>query len=436
MEKVLIPISELFEKAKVARKKECSCAHAELRNKPPYFGVFTLSRTCNLGCSYCSAEAVGHPTPSMTVETAMKGIHEMLSIADRPICVLFFGGEPLLSYQNIVEIVNQTRAEYPADSVNFMVQTNVTLLRDHHIDFFKAHNFHLGVSIDGTAEIHDKTRPYVKGTGSHADVVKGISLVAESGLSFGCIVVISAINFRHLTDTLELLYELGVRHTAFNFFFQGGRGHKRQGLQLEGEDLSQAMQEVVVWLLEHNSTHPRKDWMIERTTASLVKSLVRMEHSFMCMSSPCGAGIGTVSFNVNGDVYPCDNLMEPSSPHPQWRMGNIHQTSLKQMLIETPIIDDILSRNISTLDDCRTCNIKSYCSGGCAAHAYHAFGTIHHKTPYCSFSKDFVPYLLDLLYEKKIDYHLLSGDAPGAQSPSVVRKPVISDLPVLPEFLL
>ena len=152
--------------------------------------IFKVVSTCNLACRYCDADI--YSNRRMSLDMVSQVIAKALDYADR-VGLIWHGGEPLLMgiqfYEKVVEL--QKRYKREGQTIKNNLQTNGTLISQEWVDFFKANDFHVGVSLDGPPEVHNETRVFRSGQGSFEQVMRGIRLLRENGVKFGVLAVIT-----------------------------------------------------------------------------------------------------------------------------------------------------------------------------------------------------------------------------------------------------
>lgn len=146
-----------------------------------------VTQQCNLRCSYCIYSGNyftrGHSSQKMTIETAKKGIDFLIknSIDLNEVNVSFYGGEPLLMFHLIRDIVSYALEEAAGKKINFYITTNGTIFNDEIIEFLEKHQFSVLISLDGPKEVHDKSRVFAaSGEGTFDFIMKNLSYVKKT----------------------------------------------------------------------------------------------------------------------------------------------------------------------------------------------------------------------------------------------------------------
>ena len=190
--------------------------------------VLALTGDCNFACRYCYAAEMRRET--MNFETARRAI-SLAAAGASPFVLQFSGGEPMLAFPLIEEIVRYVETE--RIRARMQVQTNGSLLTEERARFLHRHRVGIGVSIDGRAAVHDCLRKLPNGTGSFAAVMRGMEVLRALRIPVGVTAVVSRENVRDLPGLAELAYYLGnVRRIGLDLLRGQGRG---RGLVPAGE---------------------------------------------------------------------------------------------------------------------------------------------------------------------------------------------------------
>ncbi len=325
-----------------------------------------IAHDCNLACRYCFAEEGEYHgrRALMSYEIGKKALDLLISNsgARKNLEVDFFGGEPLLNFQVVKDLVayGRSREEACNKKFRFTLTTNGVLLNDEVMDFCNREMANVVLSIDGRKEVHDHMRPFRKGEGSYDLIVPKFQRFAES-------------------RNQERYYVRGT-FTHFNLDFASDVLHLAD---LGFKQIS--VEPVVAPLTEDYAIRPEDVPVIKEQYDILAREMIRREKEgrgfnffhFMIdlTGGPCvykrlsGCGSGTEYLAVTpwGDLYPCHQFVGEED----FLMGNVDQG-----IIRKDITDRFKNCNVYTRPDCRDCFARFYCSGGCAANAHHFSGDI------------------------------------------------------------
>jgi uncharacterized protein len=173
---------------------------------------------CNLACLYCyeGERRQRGPTKRMSLKTLDNILENVLPHITLPFSIFVHGGEPLLAGKRFfLELAKRIRSYPNGDQITLGVQTNATLIDEGWIDIFQRLNMRIGVSIDGNRKIHDALRVHKDGSGSYAEVCRGIKLLQQHNLPFGAISIVSAPHVLRpgaVQEIYDHYVELGVRN--------------------------------------------------------------------------------------------------------------------------------------------------------------------------------------------------------------------------------
>jgi len=337
------------------------------------FLILNITGGCNLACKYCFAETVGNKQ-SMSLEIAQKAINNMLSQKNEinEYSIYFFGGEPLLKKTLLREITEYAYREITVKrnkSVSFLINTNATLINEEIIELFRKYQFRVTVSIDGPKEIHDENRVYYNGKGSFSNVVEKINMLKKNNVATNLRATFSP-KIKNLVSVFDFFENLQLPY-AYSFTLTNDyKSNQKDTLftdrQLEETDreLRSVMDYFVAKMTNHKTVFctglPRK--------IGTVGNKVRRTHS-------CEAGRRSLTVDENGNYYACQNMI----PYKQTKMGDV----------ETHINDfkrrQFMSKDISTISQCRDCSIRNLCLGGCEVERINANNGIDKQM--CDFFK-------------------------------------------------
>jgi uncharacterized protein len=355
-------------------------------NTPPGFHLLAKpsGSTCNIDCTYCfflSKEALypneKHRMSDATLDTYIRQLLE--SHRTPKVTVAWQGGEPTLMklefFRRSVELVEKYRR--PGQVVEHTFQTNGILIDDDWCVFFKEHNFLVGLSVDGPRELHDAYRLDRRKQGTFDRVMQGWRHLEEHGVEFNILCTVNAANEKHGRTVYRFFRdEMGAKWVQFipiierateetletanqGWSEQPGRkrllytqsGNLVTKRSVGGEQYGRFLVDIFEEWVHHD---------VGRVYVQLFD--VTLEAYFgrhlLCIHAPtCGYG---PALEYNGDVYSCDHFVEP-----RYRLGNIHQTHLVQ-LVSSPeqrkFGDD---KRDSLTPQCQRCEVKRLCNGGC-----------------------------------------------------------------------
>lgn len=326
-----------------------------------------IAHDCNLACRYCFAgegEYKGDRS-LMSLEVGKKALDFLVenSGSRRNLEVDFFGGEPLLNFDVVKQLVAYGREieKTKEKHFRFTLTTNGVLLNDDIIEFANKEMDNIVLSVDGRKEVHDHMRPFKNGTGSYDFIIDKFKKVAESRNQQKYYVrgTFTHHNLDFVKDVLSLADE----------------GFEQISVEPVVADPSEpyAIKEEDIPVICEGYDELAKEMLKRRKEG---KAFNFFHYMIDLSGGPCvykrlsGCGSGTEYLSVTpwGDLYPCHQFVGEES----FCMGNVDEG-----IVKTDLQDTFKLCNVYAKEDCRNCFAKFYCSGGCAANAYNCHKDIN-----------------------------------------------------------
>ncbi len=325
-----------------------------------------IAHDCNLACRYCFAgEGEYHGRRAlMRYETGKQALDFLIanSGSRRNLEVDFFGGEPLLNWQVVKDLVAYGREQEKLchKRFRFTLTTNGVLLNDEVQEFVNREMSNVVLSIDGRQKVHDAMRPFRNGTGSYDLIVPRFQKLAESRNQENYYVrgTFTRNNLDFCEDVLHLA-DLGFRQISVEPVVAG----PEEPYSIREEDVPVICEQYDRLAAEMVKRHGKeKDFnffhfMIDLTGGPCVYKRL----------SGCGSGTEYLAVTPWGDLYPCHQFVGEEG----FLMGNVSDG-----IQNTKLRDEFKSCNVYAKEKCRTCFARFYCSGGCAANSYKFQGSI------------------------------------------------------------
>ena len=324
-----------------------------------------IAHDCNLACKYCFAEEGEYHgrRALMSFEVGKKALDFLIANSGnrRNLEVDFFGGEPLMNWQVVKDLVAYGREQEKIHDKNFRftLTTNGILLNDEVQEFVNKEMGNVVLSLDGRKEINDMMRPFRGGQGSYDQIVPKFQKMAES---------------RNQTN-----YYVRGTFTHYNLDFA------KDVLHMADLGFKQISVEPVVAPPEADYAIREEDVPVlceeyDRLAAEIVRREKAGEHfnffHFMidltggpCVAkrlSGCGSGTEYLAVTPWGDFYPCHQFVGQE----EFLMGNVDDG-----IVREDIRDEFKTCNVYAKEKCRDCFARFYCSGGCAANSWN----FHHS---------------------------------------------------------
>ena len=326
-----------------------------------------VAHTCNLNCSYCFASQGKYhgERAVMSFEVGKRALDFLVenSGSRKNLEVDFFGGEPLMNWQVVKDLVAYGREQEKLHDKHFRftVTTNGVLLNDEIQEFINKEMDNVVLSLDGRKEVNDRMRPFRNGKGSYDLIVPKFQKLAESRDQERYYVrgTFTRNNLDFSEDILHFA-DLGFKQMSIEPVV----GDESDPYAIRKEDLPKICEEydklakIMIQREKEGKGFNFFHFMIDLDGGPcLAKRL-----------SGCGSGTEYLAVTPWGDLYPCHQFVGQE----EFLMGNVDEG-----IVKPEIADDFRSCNVYSKEKCRNCFAKFYCSGGCMANAYHFHGTIH-----------------------------------------------------------
>lgn len=326
-----------------------------------------VAHSCNLNCQYCFARQGNYHGEEalMSFEVGRAALDLLIaqSGSRRNLEVDFFGGEPLLNWQVVKDLVRYARSREQESGKNFRftLTTNGVLIDDDVIDFANREMHNVVLSLDGRRAVHDHLRKNFAGEGSYDIVVPKFKKLVEArgGKDYYMRGTFTHYNLDFTKDIFHMA-DLGFRELSMEPVVCD----PRDPYALTEADLPIILEqyEILAYEMLSRAREGRGftfyHYMLDLAGGPcLPKRLVG-----------CGSGSEYLAVTPTGDLYPCHQFVSEAA----FCIGNV-----REGVLNTSLRDRFQDCNICQNPDCRDCWAKLFCAGGCAANAYHATGSIH-----------------------------------------------------------
>ena len=325
-----------------------------------------VAHTCNLNCSYCFASQGKYhgERAIMSLEVGKRALDFLVENSGNRhnLEVDFFGGEPLMNFQMIKDLVAYAREIEKKHNKNFRftLTTNGVLIDDDVIDFANREMSNVVLSLDGRKEIHDRYRVDYNGQGSWEKIVpKFQKLVkARDGKAYYMRGTFTHANPDFLND-IKVMLDLGFNELSMEPVVCA-KGDKEELTEEDFPIVCKQYEDLAMLMLEkhkENKDFTFYHYMIDLKGGPCIYKRI----------SGCGSGTEYMAVTPWGDLYPCHQFVGEE----KYKLGDIYNgVTNKEAQCE------FASCNVYARPDCKDCWAKLYCSGGCAANAYHATGSV------------------------------------------------------------
>ena len=325
-----------------------------------------VAHTCNLNCAYCFASQGKYhgERAVMSYEVGKRALDFLIenSGTRRNLEVDFFGGEPLMNFDVVKRLVAYARSieREKGKNFRFTLTTNGLLIDDDVIEFANRECANVVLSLDGRKEIHDAYRVDYAGKGSWDRIVPKFQrlVAARGGKNYYMRGTFTHANPDFLKD-IRVMLDLGFNELSME-----------PVVCAEGDPAALTREDLPVVLRQYEEL---AELMIQRRREG--RPFTFYHYMIDLTGGPCiykrisGCGSGTEYMAVTpwGDLYPCHQFVGEE----RFRLGDIWKG-----VENAPVQAEFAACNVYARPECRDCWARLYCSGGCAANAWHATGSV------------------------------------------------------------
>ena len=384
--------------------------------KPLYVMLKPAGSLCNMACKYCYYLEKGnlykqykdHVISDELLEKFVKDYIESQTLPQ--ILFTWHGGETLMRPISFYKKALALEKRYARGrQIDNCIQTNGTLLTDEWCEFFKENNFLVGVSIDGPQEFHDEYRRTRSGKPSFQKVMNGIQLLNKHGVEWNALAVINDFNADYPLEFYHFFKDIHCKYIQFTPIVERIVNRTdgltlAPGMQDQGKlaDFSITADQWGNFLCTIFDEWVRKDvgnYYIQLFDATLA-NWAGVAPGICDMAKECGHA---AVMEFNGDVYCCDHFV-----YPEYKLGNLHQKTLTEMLYSKRQKDFGEMKYKSLPRQCKECEFLFACHGECPKNRflkdkYGEFGLNYLCKGYYRFFKHVAPYM-DFM-KKELDAH-------------------------------
>lgn len=367
---------------------------------------------CNLNCAYCyylEKQKLYADTPRQEMSDALleRYIRDYIATqAGDQVLFTWHGGEPLIRSRAFYEKAIALQQKYAGGkAIDNALQTNGTLLTDDWARFLAEHRFLVGISIDGTEEMHDRYRLARSGRGTWRQVMQGVEHLARHGVEWNAMAVVNDFNAGRPIEFYRFFKSIGCDFLQFTPIVERFYRHADGRLlasPVEGHTTAElapfsvapeAWGDFLCTIFDEWVRHDVGTFFVQIFDATLA-GWMNVPGSLCTMAETCGHA---TAMEHNGDIYACDHYV-----FPEFKLGNLLETPLSEMVYSRAQQKfgtdkrDLLTRR------CKTCEWRFACNGDCPrtrfalspdgqpGHPYLCAGWQHyfsHVAPYMDFMK-------------------------------------------------
>lgn len=382
----------------------------------PSLHVVVVTLRCDHKCIYCHASAQNSESKKldMNIKTADKVLDIIFSTTSPFVAIEFQGGEPLLNWEAIQHITKKAkiRAEKLKKDLELRLVTNLNQLDEASYKFLIDNKISICTSLDGPKKLHKKNRPNLAGVDNYDNIFnwskkfnKDYSDIKEKGYiwKMSTICVVSKYSLDYPREIIDEYIKFGFE----NIFFRplnpfGNSKNIWDNIKYSAEEFLNFYKTALDYIIKKNIEGI--DFQERLAKIFLQKILTSSDPNMMELRSPCGAGIGQLAYNYNGDVYSCDEgRMMSMMGDESFRLGNVFDNRYRE-LVTSPVVRTLCTAScLEALPSCSECAYLPYC-GTCPIYNYATEGNIFSqisRNDRCKINKGILDYLFKKLQDEK-----------------------------------
>lgn len=356
----------------------------------PSLHIIVVTLRCDHRCIYCqtSSRLKDEKGWDMDKKTARKVVDLILESPSKKLNVEFQGGEPLLNFgiiKFIVAYIKEKNKEYNKN-IKFSLVSNFMFMDEEKLNYLIKNDFSLCTSLDGPETLHNKNRISMSGN-SYANALKWIRIIqakrkkGEYKFRINALTTITKLSLKYPTEIIDEFIKLNLDGIHLRPVMPFGTGNKNvwDKLSISNAEFMVFYKRAFDYILKLNKKGQN---FYERTARIfLTKILNNLDPNYMDMRSPCGAGIGQLAYNFNGDVYTCDEarMISASLKDESFRLGNVMKTKFTELVDNGVVKAFCFASCLDNLPRCADCVYKPYC-GVCPVYNYWVEGSLFSKT--------------------------------------------------------
>ncbi len=325
-----------------------------------------VAHSCNLNCEYCFASQGKYhgERALMSFEVGKRALDFLIenSGTRKNLEVDFFGGEPLMNWQVVKDLVLYARSIEKSHNKNFRftLTTNGINIDDDVIDFCNKEMSNVVLSLDGRKEVHDRYRVDYQGNGSWERIVPKFQkfVKARGGKEYYMRGTFTHQNPDFVED-IKVMLDLGFNEISMEPVVCAD-GDKNKLTKEDIEIVCSQYEELAKLMAEREKAGKPftfYHYMIDLKGGPCIYKRI----------SGCGSGTEYMAVTPSGDLYPCHQFVGEE----RFKLGNIYEG-----VTNKEVTSEFLNCNVYAREDCKDCWAKLYCSGGCSANAYHSTGSV------------------------------------------------------------
>jgi uncharacterized protein len=378
------------------------------RRLPQFTGLhlFVVTLRCEHSCPYCqvSRQSEDKNAFDMSSETALRALGLTFRSPSDAIKIEFQGGEPMLNFSLIQEIVLEAEARnrHAGKNLQFVIATNLAVVTPEILEFCAEHRIQISTSLDGPAELHNKNRPR-PGHDSYERAVKGIEMargiVGRENVS--ALMTTTQASLSYAKEIISEYLAQGFNEIFLRPLSPYGFAVKTKSFQAYN---AQRWLEFYEEGLEYIISLNRHGIEFREHYAALVlkKMLTSDDPGYVDLMSPAGIGIGAVLYNYDGEVFASDEsrMLAEMGDH-RFKIGNVFENSYEDIFLSEELLAPLSDSFTLSAPMCSECAFEPFCGADPVYHYAQSGDYLGHKalSGFCNRNMWIFKYLLRRMNE-------------------------------------
>lgn len=389
--------------------------------KGPGLHIIVLTIRCNHSCLYCQASAKKYnKNYDMDIKTAKKSIDfAFKTLRDDGLSIEFQGGEPLMNWEVLKESIIYARKKESETKkpIELGVVTNLSLMDKEKADFLIENDVYICSSLDGNEYIHNNNRIFCKGN-SYKRTIKWLKYFSsragwrtKNGIRKfyprpNALLTVTKKSLKYPKEIVSEYVRLNLRYIFTRPFMPFGYANNPNILKkisYSGEEFIDFYKKILNEVIDYN----KKGIDIKERTARifLTKILRKKDSHYLDIRNPCGASIGQLAYNYNGDIFTCDEgRMLWAMGDGFFKVGNIFESKYEDVIKSDKTKLCLSSSILDSQVKCFRCVYKPYC-GVCPVYNYVTQNSVNGNMVdnlRCTIYTGVLDYLFELIQDKEV----------------------------------
>lgn len=374
--------------------------------------IVVVTLRCDHRCVYCqaSSESINKKELDMNTDTAKHVVDRIFESSSKNITIEFQGGEPLLNFDVIKFIVSYAiqKNQKAKKDLFFTVISNLTFFNEKILKYLINNKISICTSLDGPERLHNKHRVVFDNRNTYKNTVKWLGILVKEykkeRIPFvpSALITITRHSLNYSKEIVNEYMKLGLNGIHLRPVNPYGMSVKIwKKLNFSAEDFIRFYVNTIDYIIGLNlkgiNFHERFAKIF------LTKILTTNDPNYLDIRSPCGAGIGQLAYNFNGDVYTCDEgRMLSRMGDESFKIGNARDNCYDEIISNQTVKTMCIASCLDNLSECYNCVYKPYC-GVCPLYNYLINNDIFNKAVFvCKINRAILDYLFERLQHKNI----------------------------------